>query len=257
MTQVKVTDAATQITNEFHELARQLRASSEPDGVWAQLAELAAGAVDGCQGASVVKAPRAQRPAAVLAASTDAALAFGRAQCLTGEGPTLEAANTGDMVSSNDLATDLRWPALRDLAGNNLPVRAVASFRIADDPCGLALSFHSTHADAFDPAALDVAQLVAAHAGAFALHQDSARKVVNLQQALETSRTIGAAIGIVMLARKLTPDQAFDVLRETSQHMHVKIRDLALLVTETGELPQVAAAPQGHPAPRSEPVSVG
>lgn len=257
MTQVKATDATTRITQDFYELARHLRASSEPDGVWAQLAEVAAQAIDSCDGVSVVKAPRAHRPAVVLAGSTEAALALGRAECLAGEGPSIEAAATDAVVTTNDLASDPRWTTLRELAGSNFPVRSVASFRIADDPCGVALSFHHTHENAFDATALAVARLVAAHAGTFALHQDSARKVVNLQQALETSRTIGAAIGIVMLARKLTPDQAFDVLRETSQRMHVKIRDLALLVTETGELPQVAAAPHRDPAARPAPVSVG
>ena len=97
---------------------------------------------------------------------------------------------------------------------------------------------------------------MAAHAGTFALHEDCARKVVNLERALETSRTIGAAIGIVMLARKLTLDQAFDVLRETSQRMHVKIRDLAQFVTETGELPPHPAA-QPCAAMPPAPVPIG
>lgn len=256
MTHLEGTDAATRISEDFHELAKSLHAGSDPNEIWQQLAELAAGAVSGCEGASVIKAPRAHRPAAVLAAASDAAVAFARAQCLAGEGPGIDAAAIGGMVTSNDLASDLRWPVLREYAGSTYPVRGVVSFRIAEQPCGLALSFSSSRADVFDSAALATAALVAAHAGTFALHQDSVRKVINLEQALETSRTIGAAIGIVMLARKLTLDQAFDALRETSQRMHVKIRDLAQLVTETGELPPHSAADQ-RPAMPPAPVPVG
>lgn len=235
MTHVEVTDAATRTTNNFHELARRLQAGSDPEGSWQDLAEVATAGLSQCEGVSVLKAPRAHRPAEVLAATSEAASAFARAQCLVGEGPGIDAAAIGGMVTSNDLASELRWPALRESAASAPEVRCVASFRIAEEPCGLALSFSSN--EAFDSTALATAGVVAAHASTFALHQDCARKVVNLEKALETSRTIGAAIGIMMLARKLTLDQAFDALRQTSQRMHVKIRDLAMLVTETGELP--------------------
>lgn len=253
-----MTDAATRLTQNFHELAKCLHSCPDPEGMWQQLADLAAGSVTGCDSASVVKAPRAHRPASVLAASAEVAREFDHVQCAAGEGPSIDAAAIGGMVTSADLTTELRWPGLKQEGSHS--VRTAACFRIADEPCGLALNFYGTASDAFDSAALGDAALVAAHAGTFALYQDSVRKVVNLEQALETSRTIGAAIGIVMLARKITPDQAFDVLRNASQRMHVKIRELAQLVTETGELPQIApVAPRrpSVPAPAATPVSVG
>lgn len=52
-------------------------------------------------------------------------------------------------------------------------------------------------------------------------------KIENLEIALETSRTIGMAVGIVMERLRLPQDQAFDVLRRISQHHHRKLRDLA------------------------------
>jgi hypothetical protein len=35
-----------------------------------------------------------------------------------------------------------------------------------------------------------------------------------------------------------TPEQAFDVLRRASQRLNVKLRDVASVVVETGEVPE-------------------
>jgi GAF domain-containing protein len=58
----------------------------------------------------------------------------------------------------------------------------------------------------------------------------------NLQTALESSRHIGAAIGVLMATLKVTEEQAFDLLRHTSQTTHRKLRDVAERVVETGTL---------------------
>jgi AmiR/NasT family two-component response regulator len=58
----------------------------------------------------------------------------------------------------------------------------------------------------------------------------------NLRLAQFSNRRIGAAIGILMASRKITEEQAFDLLRQASQHTHLKLRDLAEEVIRTGEL---------------------
>jgi len=69
----------------------------------------------------------------------------------------------------------------------------------------------------------------------YALDQ-AANKVANLQTALATNRQIGAAIGVIMATRKLTNEQAFDLMREVSQSSHRKLRDLADEILYTGRL---------------------
>jgi AmiR/NasT family two-component response regulator len=64
--------------------------------------------------------------------------------------------------------------------------------------------------------------------------------VDNLQQALESRDIIGQAKGIIMERQRCTADEAFDILRWTSQNRHVKLRDLARQVTETGTWDQIA-----------------
>jgi DNA-binding response OmpR family regulator len=65
-------------------------------------------------------------------------------------------------------------------------------------------------------------------------------KAANLERALASNRQIGTAMGVLMARLKLTEEQAFDLLRETSQHRHRKLRDIAEEVALTGEIPHAA-----------------
>lgn len=62
-------------------------------------------------------------------------------------------------------------------------------------------------------------------------------EVTGLLKAVETRDVIGQAKGILMERHKLSAAEAFDWLREASQHTNVKVADLAVLLAETGEWP--------------------
>lgn len=61
-------------------------------------------------------------------------------------------------------------------------------------------------------------------------------RVVNLQIALNSSREIGQAVGILMAQYKVTADEGFDLLRQASQLTNRKLRELAAGVVHTGAL---------------------
>lgn len=63
-------------------------------------------------------------------------------------------------------------------------------------------------------------------------------QIAQLKAALDSSREIGAATGILMERHHLTREQAFDRLRATSQRSHRKLRDIAGELLATGGLPQ-------------------
>jgi hypothetical protein len=67
----------------------------------------------------------------------------------------------------------------------------------------------------------------------------AADRASNLEIALESSREIGMAMGIVMDRHKLSADQAFNLLSRISQHGRRKVREVARDIAETGafELP--------------------
>ncbi|GAA2473945.1 ANTAR domain-containing protein [Terrabacter carboxydivorans] len=66
-----------------------------------------------------------------------------------------------------------------------------------------------------------------------------------LQLALRTSRRIGAAIGIVMLARKVGEEAAFGLLRTASQNTNRKLRLVADEIVETGDVSLLPAESLG------------
>jgi AmiR/NasT family two-component response regulator len=61
-------------------------------------------------------------------------------------------------------------------------------------------------------------------------------KVANLEIALRANRRTGMAIGILMCEKKLTEDEAFNLLRVYSQHRYVKLVNVAETVILTGTL---------------------
>ena len=58
----------------------------------------------------------------------------------------------------------------------------------------------------------------------------------HLRRALEHSRDIGTAIGVLMAFRKVTRDEAFELLRRSSQDHNRTVHALALDVIATGVL---------------------
>jgi AmiR/NasT family two-component response regulator len=66
-------------------------------------------------------------------------------------------------------------------------------------------------------------------------------EAAHLRRALEHSRDIGAAVGVLMALKKVTRDEAFDLLRRASQDQNRKVSDLALDVLSEGQLPGQAS----------------
>ena len=62
------------------------------------------------------------------------------------------------------------------------------------------------------------------------LHADgvlSRDHVAQLEKALVSSRVIGAAVGILMVSRQATQDEALTILKQTSQRANRKLNDVA------------------------------
>ena len=78
-------------------------------------------------------------------------------------------------------------------------------------------------------------------AEAFAHHASLALGAVmerdNLNRAVAARHRVGLAQGILMTRRQLTADQAFALLKRESQNTHVKLRTIAQMVIQTGDLP--------------------
>src|ERR1700712_1263788 len=64
----------------------------------------------------------------------------------------------------------------------------------------------------------------------------------HLRSALVSARRIGAAIGIIMGTRRITDDDAFEVLSDASQAQNRKLREIAEDVIRTGTVEERAQA---------------
>ena len=81
-----------------------------------------------------------------------------------------------------------------------------------------------------------IARLFAAHLAAAVQTVHTRAKATNLERALETSRDIGVAMGIIMARRACTRDEAFELLRRASRANQRKLATIAEDVADTGIL---------------------
>lgn len=161
----------------------------------------------------------------------------------TGDSVSQRALATDDAVVTPDLATDERWPEYGPLIAAETGIRAALGFglRLGDVRLG-AMAFYSDVPGFFTDDVLDLAQVYADHATialARAVERDEAR---SLQMALQRSREIGVALGILMHSRRISEQSAFNLLRDNSQRAHRKLREVAADVALTGQLPDDPAA---------------
>jgi hypothetical protein len=139
------------------------------------------------------------------------------------EGPCYEAAVDTVHVISPDLAADPRFPRYAATAVA-VGIRAQAGLRLFDAPKSQgALNLYSTTVGSF----VDLGSLGQLFAHQSALAIGYAQEVDNLQVALQTRRTIGQAIGILMERYSLTDQRAFAFLTRLSQHGNVKLNRVA------------------------------
>ena len=160
-------------------------------------------------------------------------------QYATGQGPCLDAADGDDIVRVDDLAVDRQWPEFAAHCVAKTGVRSMFCARLVlPGAQRAALNFYAHRPAAFDD--LDVALgAVLAPFAALAVRsilQD--QEVGQLQAALDSSRQIGTAIGILMARRQVTREEATRQLIAASQHLNRKVRDVAAEIVFTGSLPE-------------------
>jgi hypothetical protein len=156
------------------------------------------------------------------------------------EGPCVDAAHaSGPAVGrSDDLAVEPRWPKFGPATAER-GYRAVLSTALLPDarPPRLsgALNMYSRRRGGLNAADGDTALLLATH-GSLALAHTQAVTTADLQashlrKAIDSRDVIGQAKGILMSRRGITAEEAFDVLRRTSQDLNIKLADLATTLT--------------------------
>jgi hypothetical protein len=145
-----------------------------------------------------------------------------------GCGPCLDAIEEQTAQMATDLTNGGRWPALAARVVAETPVRGAMSIQLTADRSKVgALNLFSDTANAFDTTSFERAAVFAAFAtvaiNAAAHGEDAAA----LRRGLARNREIGKAVGMLMLLNDISDDEAFSILRRTSQDSNVKVADIA------------------------------
>ena len=224
----------------FAALARSL---AEAGGLRPTIEQIVARSVDmvPCDWAAIAVAEKMGDRPPGLAATNDTDLMETVADIAgrIGASPGLTAFSKGAKVYCPNLEAPSAWALYASEMVQRTPIRSVLSFglRLHDHPLGV-LTFYSAVAGGFDDDAQRRGSLLADHATIAIDAAALAESADSLKAALESSRAIGAAMGVLAERHDITTDEAFDLLRVISNRTNRKLSDLAEEFMSTGELPE-------------------
>jgi hypothetical protein len=240
----------TQIGNHFADLARVLRRDLNDEVDPDRVVQVAVAAIPNADHCAITLVQDTRRPR-TLAATGALTRNVDDLQYATGEGPCLDAIDKDDLVEVEDLAVDDRWPAFGRKCVEETGIHSVLSVRLVLGPQDrAALNLYAATPSAFTDIDTATGSIFAPFAAAAVEASLRREDVENLKAALTSSRQIGIAVGILMAREHVTSEQAFDLLKEASNHLNRRLRDIAAEVEYTGELPQCGASttPDGDTA---------
>lgn len=215
----------------FSALAEILYGGADASEVYAAVCVAATLLVPGCDHASLMLRRRKQYD--TVAATSDIAARIDELERQLGQGPCVDAIDEQLPQIEADLAAGSSWPQLAQEVLGTTPVRGVMAFRLLIDQNKIgALNLFSTTAGAFTTDAAGQASVLAAFASVTATAVHREQDIDSLRTGLMNNREIGTAVGLLMALQNLSADEAFDVLRRTSQQMNLKVADLARAVLD-------------------------
>lgn len=230
------TNEMLELCQGFAELASQLHSSEDKKAAAHRASELAVKYVEGCGCASITSLRGKQ--AHTLATSDEMAAQLDRLQLELDEGPSLDAIWLDTNYVVSDLIAEARWPRFARLAVRATSIRSALTFKLVPGESSV-LTMYGERPAGFSESAIQTATMLASHTSTLMALVEAEDHSTNLETALQSSREIGIALGVLMAHRKVTHDEAFAMLRGVSQNLHRKLRDVAAEVMETGTLPEL------------------
>jgi hypothetical protein len=231
---------ARQLIGEFSVVGAKLRGYADVDKVLADLAEASLRLVPHADHTATSR--RERHGFATVGATSDVPPRVDRIQYELGHGPCVDAMLTDNLFNAGDLRTDPRWPEFGRRAAEETGILSMLSLRLFFEDAGSAellagLNLYTSKPMAFDEVDETVVGLVATHGALAVTAAQQHRRADGLAAALQSNRDIGAALGVLMARLLVTREQAFDLMRITSQRTNRKLRDIAQDVLDSGTLP--------------------
>jgi hypothetical protein len=215
----------------FGSLAGLVYAGGDLGQVYQAIVDAAPRLVDGCNRASIMLRHRGRFE--TVAASDEVARTIDGYERELGEGPCVDAIADATAFHDTDLSDGSPWPRLTERVLALTPVRGMAGFRlrVSDDVTG-ALNLFSNTAGALTETSVHQGMVLASFAAVALMGSEQRETAESLRAGLQSNREIGKALGLMMAFHKITDEQAFLMLRRTSQDLNIKLSEVARRVVE-------------------------
>jgi len=207
------------------------------------LGEITSIAARAIPGAEAVSTTLVRGDKAFTAAYTgEMAMQADEIQYAEDRGPCLDAGRGGVVLRIDDVRTEERWPGYIERV-RRTEVRSSLSVPLPYQGSSIgALNIYSTQPAAFATpesltAGLEVAETIAVAVANADAHAQLVDHAQNMRRAMESRAVIEQAKGVLMAQRHVTPEQAFEMLREASQRSNRKLRDIATGIVEGTQRP--------------------
>jgi len=232
------------ITDVFRQMSALIYAGADSGSIHQALVDASLRLVEGCDRASLLVRTRDRF---VTAASTDdIARRIDQIELEIGEGPCVDAIVDEAYQHDPDL-TDARtpWPRFTERIVAETPVRSAIGYRLFldGDKVG-ALNLFSDTPGGLTSKSADVGAVIASFASVALMAIRAREQAATLRQGLQSNREIGKAVGLLMAAHHISGQEAFELLRNTSQELNMKLAHVASQVIE-GQEAQFSSQPPG------------
>lgn len=248
-----VPDPGTELARHLADIANVMLAPGGATTAAERILALAIATMDTCDDAALCGNVSNGRPPA----GSWVMVELDALQTCVGEGPCLDAQHGIGTFYVHDLLDDQSWPAFSPEAVR-YGFRSTLAYSLSFQGQILgALQLYAHLPGAFNATERAQGLIFASYAG-LAMAQANANadaqaeaqavedaRAEHFQTALSSREVIGQAQGILMERERITADQAFQLLRRSSQHLNRKLRAVAQDIVDFGATPAQSTHPNG------------
>ena len=236
-------DDATRET--FVRLSGLIYAGADAAAIHESIVDAARRLVDGCERSSLMLRQRGQYVTA--AATDDIAARVDEIEREVRQGPCLDAILDEAYQHDADLTSGTSpWPRFTERVVKETPVRSAIGYRLLLDGGKVgALNIFADVPGCLTQRSADQGAVLAAFASVALTALRAREEAETLRLGLQSNREIGKAVGLLMAAHRVDADEAFDLLRHTSQDLNMKLAHVAEQVVRGQERQYGGKVPPG------------
>lgn len=215
----------------LEQLAKEIYADGEPQAIYDSIVRHSVDLIDGCDHASLML--KASGRYMTIAATDEVALLIDTLERQVGKGPCVDAIEDEGIQCDPDISKHSTWPGLAKIVREQTDVHGMMGIRLLVDNRKIgALNLFSDDTDVFTEDSIDQAAIIASFASMAMMTLSARNQAETMERGLDSNRQIGKAIGLLMAAHKFSEDEAFDLLKRTSQNLNMKLAQVARKVVE-------------------------